>query len=174
MHSQASRWYLLAALLFGVSSTGPAWAKLGSPYGVFSFQAYLERGYNTRLGWRGQPVTAEDSLLILHEGRSGRVLAEAAFLHHPQGIHTQILKLYQPLQQLSSFSQRELRWFALEASGGQFQAEQLQQMLKRRCRGEWRIKEQLFVSLSSDRQHTWLRFSQRGNSRSPHLATCLK
>lgn len=174
MHSLASRWSLLAALLFGVSSAGPAWAKLGSPYGVLSFQAYLERGYNTRLGWRGWPVTAEDPLLLLHEARTGRVLAEAAFLHDNQRIHTQILKLYQPMDQLTETSQRELSWFALEASAGQFQAEHLRNMLQRRCRGEWRVTPQLFVSLSGDRQSTWLRFSQRGNASRPSLQNCLK
>jgi len=170
--TKAIRFYGLSLLfLLGF----PAHAQIGAIYSLDSFKPYLERGYNTRIGWQGGPVHAEFPHLYLHSSESLKLLAELEFGHSNGRIHTQLIKLQQALKQISSQERQELLWFALEASGGKLQPSELQHLLETPCLGEWQVitpQQTLYVTFFTDQQSTYLRFSERGRSSTPKLSQC--
>ena len=154
----------------------PAHAELGSTYTLLSFTSFLERGYITRLGWQGHPISSEDPHIYLHDSKSLALLAEVEFGLSQGVINTQILKIYQPLDKLSVFSKKELSWFALEASKQSITQEQMEDLLRHKCQGEWKFSQftssPLFVTLYSDREATFLRISKRGSAKAVPASQC--
>lgn len=154
----------------------PVWAQVGSPYALSSFKPYLERGYNTRLAWQGWPVELSDPHLYLHDAQSLALEAEVEFGVVQGQIQTQIIKVYQPATELSLRNRQELVWFALEATQRQFSEPDLERLLEKKCFREWRLSDlkasPLFVTLYSDREASYLRFSSQGSSQAPPLSLC--
>lgn len=162
-------------LLFFLCQMAPAQARLGAEFSLTNLQSFLERGYITRLGWQGWPITL-DPHLYLHDKRTLAIIAELEFSVQHHHIDTQILKIYQPLKKLSENSRQELFWFALEASNRFVSEDLMKKLFDQNCQGEWRIPEftsyPLFVTLYSDRDVTYLRFATHGSVNAPALSQC--
>ncbi|HEY9839937.1 MAG: hypothetical protein ACAI44_05295 [Candidatus Sericytochromatia bacterium] len=164
---------MLALFVCLLLQTSEARASVGAAYSVFGFRPYLERGYNTRLGWQGWPVTAADSHLYLYSADNLRMLSEMEYLYADGLIHTQLLKIYQPAGGLGDQEWNELEYFALEASGNRLGSAQLHGLVSKQCQGEWRQGPN-FITLISERTATWLRISDHGSPAAPPLEQCLK
>lgn len=160
-------------MLFGLSAGLPARAQIGAPYSVIGFKPYLERGYNTRLGWQGWPVTAEDPHLYLYSQDNLRLLTEMEYLRANGLIQTQIFKVYQPAGQLGAQEWAELEYFALESSRNRVGSDELHAMVARDCKGEWRLADGLYLSLIPDTGATWLRVSSSGSAGAQPWKDCL-
>lgn len=171
MLKTASR-LILGGLLFFIGAV-PARAGIGDAYDVFVFKPYLERGYNTRLGWQGWPVSAEDPHLYLYSADNLRLLTELEYLFANGRIHTQTFKLYLPKGQLGPAEWAELEYFALEASQNRISPLELHTLVQHACTGEW-LMHGLHVSLIVETSATWLRISSQGGAAAAAWETCRK
>lgn len=151
----------------------PVRAQIGQPYGFESFQPFLDRGYNTRLGWQGYPVNTQQPWLYLHAPHKRSLLAELEFGQHGGRIHTEVLKLYLAPGQGNTHS--EAIWFLSHASAARLSLREIEGLLQKNCPGEWRVPgtSPLFVSLLRDKDSLYLRVSQQGNPQRPVLDKCL-
>lgn len=151
----------------------PAQAQIGQPYGFESFQPFLDRGYNTRLGWQGRPVDTQQPRLYLHTPHKLSLLAELEFGQRGGLIHTEVLKLY--LSAGQSNAHPEAIWFLSHASDARLGLRQIEGLLQKNCYGEWRVPgaSPLFVSLLRDQDSLYLRLSQQGQAQVPAVDHCL-
>lgn len=145
---------------------------MGGNYSLLGFKPYLDRGYNTRLGWQGQPVNATDPHLYFYARESLALLAELEYLQSEGRVHTQILKVYAPRTGLTARHWQELEYFALEASGGRLDTDTLHALIDKNCQKEWRHGS-LSVALVVEPQTLWLRISDRLSEGLPALNSCL-
>ena len=87
---------LILGIAFAVTLLGAsplAQARVGAPYSLDSMRPYLERGYITRLGWEGWPISAEDPHLYLYNRQTLTRQAELEFGLQNNQIVSQTLKL---------------------------------------------------------------------------------
>lgn len=148
-------------------------AQIGQPYGFESFQPFLDRGYNTRLGWQGRPVDTQQPRLYLHTPHKLSLLAELEFSQRGGLIHTEVLKLYLASDQ--SNTHPEAIWFLSHASHARLGLRHIEGLLQKNCYGEWRVPgaSPLFVSLLRDKESLYLRLSQQGQADAPFVERCL-
>ncbi|MBF2054899.1 MAG: hypothetical protein IGS03_15745 [Candidatus Sericytochromatia bacterium] len=159
--------------LFVCFWSGEASARIGQSYGFESFQPFLDRGYNTRLGWQGRPVDTQQPRLYLHSAQKLSLLAELEFSQRGGLIHTEVLKLYLAPDQ--SNTHPEAIWFLSHASHARLGLRQIEALLHKKCYGEWRVAgaSPLFVSLLRDKESLYLRLSQQGQANAPPVDRCL-
>lgn len=168
---------LFVLFICGGNLLSPVRAEIGSPYSLLSFRPFLEKGYNTHLGWQGWPVSIEDPHLYRHAPRTHALLAEVEFgLDARNRIHTQILKWYQPLSELSEEARIHFVWFGLEASQQGISEAELRKLVESACQREFQVHREegsdLFVTLLGDSSASYLRISRRGNASAPDLNNC--
>lgn len=140
----------------------PLQAELGQPYNLLSFQPYLERGYNTLLGWQGWPVSPDDPHLYRYTPHWAP-FAEVEFSHVGGQIQAQTLKLSQPKGKLTPQGQQELLWFALEASRRSLHPDQLNRLLNSPCEGIWQMGNYQ-LSFLMDHEAHYLKVAQASSS----------
>lgn len=161
MKSLTSRLSLGGLLLLWCA---PAFGAIGGEYSLLSFKPWLDRGYNTRMGWQGYPVSTADPHLYLHTRGSQALLSELEYLSSNGRIHTQIFKVYGPAGRLDAQHWRELEYFAFEAGGGSLDPQMLKSWVAHStCHGE-RRHGGFYMTLIVDPKATWLRISDHGSA----------
>lgn len=171
MFQSTGRLLLLGGLLLCVFLK-PAQAAVGGAYSIRSFGPWLERGYNTRLGWLGHPVGITDPHLYLHAPGTQALIGELEYLHAGGRIHTQLLKVEAPGGRPGPAAWQELEFFVLEAGSERLDSAVLHTLINKDCQGEWRHDSGLYLSLVRERSAIWLRISDQGTSGAQAFAAC--
>ncbi|PIQ23563.1 hypothetical protein COW36_13910 [bacterium (Candidatus Blackallbacteria) CG17_big_fil_post_rev_8_21_14_2_50_48_46] len=166
---------ILFSLAWG--STSLAWSQVGTPFSMQSFKPFLERNYNTLLGWKGQPVSLDDPHLYLYESQTNRVVAEIEFGLTGQKIEQMLLKIPKAYEQFGFVEHQELRWFLVLASKAQITPADVKRafQFQKKCRTqEYRmgLNPELYLTVLSDYQTTYLRVALKGAAQAPQLGAC--
>lgn len=166
---------ILFSLVWG--SMHPAWSQVGTPFTMETLKPFLQRGYNTLLGWRGFPVTLEDPHLYLHDSHSRRLLASIEFGLQQQRVEQMVLKLTRAFAQLDYAEAQELNWFLVLSSNSRVTPRDVQAAFasQNKCPGtSFRLgqKPELWLTVFSDYQSTYVRVSRQGSLQAPLLAAC--
>lgn len=170
----------LASLIFFSLAWGsmhPAWSQVGTPFTMESFKPFLKRGYNTLLGWRGQPVTLKDPHLYLHAPHTQHLLAAVEFGLQQQRVEYMILKITHAFARLDYAETQELKWFLLLSSNSRVTLQHVQAAFsaQKKCPGTlFRLGQtpELWLTVYSDYQSTYVRIAQTGPAEAPLLANC--
>jgi hypothetical protein len=171
---------LFASLIFFSlvwGSTLPALSQLGTPFSMKTFKPFLDRGYNTLLGWNGRPVTLEDPHLHLYASEGKRLFASVEFGLRQKEIETVVLKLNQPYAKFGFAEDQELDWFLLLTTQAQITPKQVKTAFAKRkpCNSsEFKLDTApaRYLTVYSDYQSTYVRVSQRGSAKAPQLERC--
>ena len=137
-----------------------AQAKVGAPYSLKSLLPYLDRGYTTRLGWEGWPITAEDPHLYRYDPQTLVRQAELEFGVQQGLIVSQTLKLIVPEAEVGPRLLAELNSFVREASQNSLSVIDLKPLLAHHCVGQWRLKQNWAVMYFRKSTELYLKVSR--------------
>lgn len=160
----------LAVSFLGASPL--AQARVGAPYSLDSLRPYLERGYITRLGWEGWPITPEDPHLYLYNRQTLARQAELEFGLQNGQIVSQTLKLALSQAELDPFAQAEINSFLREASQSQLSINTIRPILERNCPGHWQLAKGWVVSYYRENRLLFLHVSQGSATQAKALNQC--
>jgi hypothetical protein len=167
---------ILFSLVWG--SINPAWSKVGTSLSFETFRPFLARRYNTLLGWKGYPVTLVDPHLYLHDRKTLRLIASVEFQVSQMQIRGVIFKMDHPYQKLTFDEQQELNWFLVLASDSRVTPYHLKAAFERKqCQDvpvfRMGLKPDLWLTVFSDYQTTFVKISMDGPPSAPFLSNCL-
>ncbi len=169
---QLSLGFAMTAVTF-LGASPLALARVGAPYSLESLRPYLERGYTTRLGWEGWPITTEDPHLYLYDRQSLVRRAELEFgLINNSQIVSQTLRLTLAPGELSPFAQAEINGFLREASHNQLSINDLKPIFAQDCPGQWRLRGTWALSYLREATDLYLKLSQEEAPRAKPIHQC--